>query len=74
MVVKKKRMINGRSYGSLYKIRKNPAFFNTAFAGMRAFAGVALIFEALALMSHLQYLGALIPLLCEARRSVSRIA
>ncbi len=73
-MVKKKRMINGRSYGSLYKIRKNAAFFNTAFVRMSAFTGVALIFEALALISHLQHLGALMPLLCEARRSVSRIA
>ena len=58
----------------LYKIRKNAAFFNSAFVRMSACTGVALIFEALALMSHLQHLRALIPMLCEARRSVSRIS
>jgi hypothetical protein len=89
MVVKKKRMINGRSYRSNYKIRRNAAFFNTAFvrqgerflkfnepiltssifldiasmmtrstntqgtaARLSAFTGMALIFGALALMSH----------------------
>ena len=49
-------------------------FLDSAFVRMSACTGVALIFEALALMSHLQHLRALIPMLCEARRSESCIA